>query len=48
LIGEGATARDRLDAFREAGADVPVVYPVASGQDPPGSVAATLRAAAGR
>jgi len=48
LVGDGATARERLDAFREAGADLPVVYPVASGGDPSGSVAATLRTAAGR
>lgn len=47
LLGDGGIARDRLDAFREAGADLPVVYPVASGPDPSGSVAATLRAAAG-
>ena len=48
LFGDGATARARLDAFREAGADLPVVYPVAWGEDPSGSVAATLRVAAGR
>jgi 5,10-methylenetetrahydromethanopterin reductase len=41
-----AEARSRLGAYREAGADVPVVYPVAAQPDRPGSVEATLRAAA--
>jgi 5,10-methylenetetrahydromethanopterin reductase len=46
LLGDEAAARERLNAYREAGADLPVVYPVASGDDAPGSVAATLRAVA--
>lgn len=39
-------ARARLDAYREAGADLPVVYPVATRHDPVGSVEATLRTVA--
>lgn len=46
LVGEPATARARLDAFREAGADLPVVYPVATAEDAVGSVARTLIATA--
>jgi alkanesulfonate monooxygenase SsuD/methylene tetrahydromethanopterin reductase-like flavin-dependent oxidoreductase (luciferase family) len=42
-VGEGA--RDRLDAFREAGADLPIVYPVATAE-PAASIEATLRALA--
>jgi alkanesulfonate monooxygenase SsuD/methylene tetrahydromethanopterin reductase-like flavin-dependent oxidoreductase (luciferase family) len=42
-VGDGA--RDRLDAFREAGADLPIVYPVATA-DPAASIEATLRALA--
>ena len=42
-VGDGA--RDRLDAFREAGADLPIVYPVATA-DPSASIEATLRALA--
>ena len=42
-VGDGA--RDRLDAFREAGADLPIVYPVATA-DPAASIGATLRALA--
>ena len=45
LLGEPAAARERLDAYREAGADLPVVYPVATPSDPIGSVARTLIAA---
>jgi alkanesulfonate monooxygenase SsuD/methylene tetrahydromethanopterin reductase-like flavin-dependent oxidoreductase (luciferase family) len=45
LVGEPSAARERLDAFREAGADLPVVYPVATEGDPIGSVARTLIAA---
>jgi alkanesulfonate monooxygenase SsuD/methylene tetrahydromethanopterin reductase-like flavin-dependent oxidoreductase (luciferase family) len=45
LVGEPLVARERLDAFREAGADLPVVYPVATTEDPIGSVARTLIAA---
>jgi alkanesulfonate monooxygenase SsuD/methylene tetrahydromethanopterin reductase-like flavin-dependent oxidoreductase (luciferase family) len=42
----GASARAGLQAFREAGCDLPVVYPVAYGRDGARSVAATLRALA--
>jgi alkanesulfonate monooxygenase SsuD/methylene tetrahydromethanopterin reductase-like flavin-dependent oxidoreductase (luciferase family) len=42
-VGDGA--RDRLDAFREAGADLPIVYPVATAH-PAASIEATLRALA--
>jgi 5,10-methylenetetrahydromethanopterin reductase len=42
----GGSARARLDAFREAGCDLPVVYPVAFGADGARSVAETLRALA--
>jgi alkanesulfonate monooxygenase SsuD/methylene tetrahydromethanopterin reductase-like flavin-dependent oxidoreductase (luciferase family) len=42
-VGDGA--RERLDAFREAGADLPIVYPVATA-DPTASIEATLRALA--
>jgi alkanesulfonate monooxygenase SsuD/methylene tetrahydromethanopterin reductase-like flavin-dependent oxidoreductase (luciferase family) len=42
-VGDGA--RDRLDAFREAGADMPIVYPIAIA-DPAASIEATLRALA--
>ena len=35
-----------IDAFRGAGADLPIVYPVAAGDDPEGSVSETLRALA--
>lgn len=46
LSGDAVAARARLDAYREAGADLPVIYPVAGADDPAGSVAATLRAMA--
>ena len=42
-VGDGA--RDRLDAFREAGADLPIVYPVATA-DAAASIESTLRALA--
>jgi 5,10-methylenetetrahydromethanopterin reductase len=42
-VGDGA--RDRVDAFRQAGADLPIVYPVATA-DPAASIEATLRALA--
>jgi alkanesulfonate monooxygenase SsuD/methylene tetrahydromethanopterin reductase-like flavin-dependent oxidoreductase (luciferase family) len=42
-VGDGA--RDRLDAFRDAGADLPIVYPVGT-SDPAASIEATLRALA--
>jgi alkanesulfonate monooxygenase SsuD/methylene tetrahydromethanopterin reductase-like flavin-dependent oxidoreductase (luciferase family) len=44
LRGDPAGAKDRLEAYREAGADVPVVYPVlAPGEGPEASIA-TLEA----
>lgn len=45
LVGEPLAARGRVEAFREAGADLPVIYPVATSEDPIGSVARTLIAA---
>ncbi|MGZ5298421.1 MAG: LLM class flavin-dependent oxidoreductase [Actinomycetota bacterium] len=45
MVGEPLAARERLEAFRDAGADLPVVYPVATTDDPIGSVARTLIAA---
>ena len=45
LVGEPVEARERLEGYREAGADLPVVYPVATPSDPIGSVARTLIAA---
>jgi 5,10-methylenetetrahydromethanopterin reductase len=41
----GGEARDRVEAFREAGADLPIVYPVAAA-DPAASIETTLRALA--
>jgi 5,10-methylenetetrahydromethanopterin reductase len=46
LPGEAKAASARLEAFRAAGADVVVVYPVAAGPDPASSVDDTLRALA--
>jgi alkanesulfonate monooxygenase SsuD/methylene tetrahydromethanopterin reductase-like flavin-dependent oxidoreductase (luciferase family) len=46
LSGDPAAARARLEAFRDAGADLPVVYPVVTGGDPAGSATETLRALA--
>ncbi len=46
LSGDVAGARARLKAFRDAGADLPVVYPVVTSEDPAGSAAQTLRALA--
>jgi alkanesulfonate monooxygenase SsuD/methylene tetrahydromethanopterin reductase-like flavin-dependent oxidoreductase (luciferase family) len=41
LRGDVAEARERLDAFRQAGADLPVVYPVlAAGEGRDASIAA--------
>ncbi|HET6791203.1 MAG TPA: LLM class flavin-dependent oxidoreductase [Actinomycetota bacterium] len=41
LRGDRAGARDRLEAYREAGAELPVVYPVlAPGEGPEASIAA--------
>jgi len=46
LPDEADAAAARLDAFRTAGADVVVVYPVAAGPNPASSVDDTLRALA--
>jgi 5,10-methylenetetrahydromethanopterin reductase len=46
LAGDRAIARRRLDEYRGAGCDLPVVYPVPFGADPAASVAATLHAMA--
>lgn len=41
--GKSSAARARLQAFRDAGCDLPVVYPVPFGEDREASVAHTLR-----
>ena len=46
LTGDQARARARLQDYLDAGLDVPVIYPVAAGGDPLGSVRATLAALA--
>jgi alkanesulfonate monooxygenase SsuD/methylene tetrahydromethanopterin reductase-like flavin-dependent oxidoreductase (luciferase family) len=46
LVGDVGSARERLQVYRDAGADLPVVYPVTGHDDPAGSLAATLRALA--
>jgi 5,10-methylenetetrahydromethanopterin reductase len=46
LVGDAGSARHRLQAYRDAGADLPVVYPVTGVTDPAGSLAATLDALA--
>jgi hypothetical protein len=46
LPGEVAAALARLDEYRGAGADLPVVYPVAAGAGAPASVRATIEALA--
>jgi len=46
LIGDPAGARARLEEFRDAGADLPVVYPVVTAADPTGSASETLHALA--
>jgi alkanesulfonate monooxygenase SsuD/methylene tetrahydromethanopterin reductase-like flavin-dependent oxidoreductase (luciferase family) len=48
LAGDADSARERLQAYRDAGADLPVVYPVTGAVDPGGSVAATIHALAPR
>jgi 5,10-methylenetetrahydromethanopterin reductase len=45
LVGEPEAARARLDEFRAAGADLPIVYPV-PGRDPVSSIMGTVLAAA--
>jgi len=46
LSGDVGAARLGLQAYREAGAHLPIVYPVATAADPVASVLATLRALA--
>jgi len=46
LVGDADAARARVEEFREAGADLPVVYPVASERDAIGSIMGTLFALA--
>ena len=42
LVGDAAAVRGRLDAYRDAGADLPVVYPMlVPGSDPHDSITAT-------
>jgi 5,10-methylenetetrahydromethanopterin reductase len=44
LVGGAADVRERLDAYRDAGAHLPVVYPMlVPGQDAPASISATIR-----
>jgi 5,10-methylenetetrahydromethanopterin reductase len=45
LVGDPDAAHARLDAYRAAGADVPIVYPV-PGRDPVSSILGTVLAAA--
>ncbi len=44
LLGDRGDARRRLDGYREAGADLTIVYPVAAGADRASSVADTMEA----
>jgi alkanesulfonate monooxygenase SsuD/methylene tetrahydromethanopterin reductase-like flavin-dependent oxidoreductase (luciferase family) len=44
LLGDRGDARRRLDGYREAGADLTIVYPVAAGADRAASVADTMEA----
>ena len=46
LRGDPGAARERLEAYRDAGADLAVVYPVVAGPDPERSLVATIRALA--
>jgi alkanesulfonate monooxygenase SsuD/methylene tetrahydromethanopterin reductase-like flavin-dependent oxidoreductase (luciferase family) len=46
LAGDPDDARRRLDEYREAGAGLPVVYPVTVGEDRPDSAGRTLAAVA--
>jgi alkanesulfonate monooxygenase SsuD/methylene tetrahydromethanopterin reductase-like flavin-dependent oxidoreductase (luciferase family) len=48
LTGDPGQALERLGAFASAGADLPVVYPVAAGSDRAGSVLTTLKSLASR
>ena len=46
LVGDPAAARERLEEYRTAGADLRVVYPVVGGTEPVRRLTATLRALA--
>jgi alkanesulfonate monooxygenase SsuD/methylene tetrahydromethanopterin reductase-like flavin-dependent oxidoreductase (luciferase family) len=46
LTGAPGSARSRVQTYRDAGCDLPVIYPVPFGDDRPGSVGATLQALA--
>jgi alkanesulfonate monooxygenase SsuD/methylene tetrahydromethanopterin reductase-like flavin-dependent oxidoreductase (luciferase family) len=46
VSGDPSAARGALEAYGEAGADLPIVYPVAAGDDPVASVLGTLGALA--
>jgi hypothetical protein len=46
LRGDPDRSRKRLEAYREAGADLPVVYPVLAPGEGPAASIATLRALA--
>ena len=46
LPGDATAAAARLQEYREAGADYPVVYPVVAGEDLQASLTATIRALA--
>jgi alkanesulfonate monooxygenase SsuD/methylene tetrahydromethanopterin reductase-like flavin-dependent oxidoreductase (luciferase family) len=48
LVGDPGDARERLQAYRDAGADLPVVYPALLPGDDGASVRSTLRALAPR
>ena len=44
LVGNATAVRGRLDAYRGAGADLPVVYPMpVPGSEPGDSITATIR-----
>jgi alkanesulfonate monooxygenase SsuD/methylene tetrahydromethanopterin reductase-like flavin-dependent oxidoreductase (luciferase family) len=44
LVGDRQAARQRLQVYRDAGADLAVVYPVVAGADAEASLTATIRA----
>ncbi len=46
LLGNPAAARRRLEEYRRAGADLPIVYPVVGGRRPERSLQGTIRALA--
>jgi probable F420-dependent oxidoreductase len=45
VVGDGALVRDTITAYRRAGVDVPVVFPLTWGAPGPGALEPTLRAA---